>query len=206
MTVTREMDASGAAQAVVTIEAASGLPQGDYLHNKSYDTADTRRVYRFDDATGRLQGVEVYLREAWGDVLIFEVTRIAYNEVFSPEVFRLDLPPDVVVQGANPQLVGNDASYAGLTGEQAARRFFEACGREDWTEVGAFWPLPMDDRIKGLFGGLKILSLGESFTSAAYPGRFVPYEIQVKDGQVRKHNLALKQDRKTGRWYVDGGL
>jgi hypothetical protein len=206
MTVTREVDASGTAEAVVTIEAASGLPQGDYLQNKSYDTADTRRVYRFDDATGRLQGVAVYLREARGDVLICEVTRIAYNEVFSPEVFRLDLPPDVVVQGANPQLVGDDASYAGLTAEQAARRFFEACNREDWTEVSAFWPLPMDDRLKGLFGGLKILSLGESFTSAAYPGRFVPYEIQVKGGQVRKHNLALKQERKTGRWYVDGGL
>ena len=64
----------------------------------------------------------------------------------------------------------------------------------------------MDDRIKGLFSGLKVLNLGESFTSAAYPGRFLPYEIELKDGQVRKHNLALKQDTKTGRWFIDGGL
>lgn len=206
MAVTREVAGSGAAQVVVTIEVASGLPQGDYLQNKSFDTANTRRVYRFDDATGRLQGMAVHLREEGGDVLIFEVTRITYNEVFGPEVFRLNLPPDVVIQGAKTQLTGDDAIYAGLTAEQAARRFFEACGRDDWTEVSAFSPLPMDDRLKGLLSGLKIVGLGESFTSAAYLGRFVPYEIQLKDGHVWKNNLALKQDGKRGRWHVDGGL
>lgn len=206
MTVTREVTAAGVTQAVVTVEASSGLPQGDYLHNKFFDTADTRRVYRFDDATARLQGVQVFLRDAGGDVLVFEVTHIAYNEVFAPEVFQLELPPDVVVGGERPQLAGDDASHAGLTAEQAARRFFEACGREDWAEVSAFWPLPMDERFQRVFGGLTIVSVGESFTSAAYPGRFVPYEIRLKSGGVKKHNLALKHDRQSARWYLDGGL
>jgi hypothetical protein len=75
---------------------------------------------------------------------------------------------------------------------------------EGWTEVSAFWPLPMNDSRP--LGGLKILSLGEPFASAAYSGQCVPYEIQLKDGLVRKNNLALKQDGKGGRWYVDGGL
>lgn len=206
MTVASEVTATGATQAVVTIEASSGLPQGDYLHNKSFDTADTRRVYHFDDMTGRLQGVQVFLRDAGGEVLIFEVTHIAYNEVFAPGVFQLELPPEVVVGGEQPQLAGDDASHAGLTAEQAARRFFDACGREDWKEVSAFWPLPLDEAFKRLFGGLTVVSIGESFTSAAYPGRFVPYEIRLKSGRVTKHNLALKQDPKTTRWYWDGGL
>jgi len=206
MTVTREVIAAGVTQSVVTVEASSGLPQGDYLHNKSFDTADTRRVYRFDDATARLQGVQVFLRDAGGDVLVFEVKHIAYNEVFAPEVFQLELPPGVVVGGEQPQLAGDDASHAGLTAEQAARKFFEACGREDWDEVSAFWPLPMDERFKRALGGLTIVSVGESFTSAAYSGRYVPYEIRLKSGRVQKHNLALKQDPKSARWYWDGGL
>ena len=206
MTVTREVTAAGVTQAVVTVEASSGLPQGDYLHNKFFDTADTRRVYRFDDATARLLGVQVFLRDAGGEVLVFEVTHIAYNEVFAPEVFQLELPPDVVMRGKELQLAGDDASHGGLTAEQAARRFFQACGREDWAEASAFWPQPMDERSKRMLGGLTIVSIGESFTSAAYPGRFVPYEIRFKSGGGQKHNLALKQDPKSGRWYVNGGL
>jgi hypothetical protein len=206
MAVTSETTTAGTALAVVTIEATSGLPQADYLHNKLFDTADTRRIYRFDDETGRLQSAQVFLHDASGDVLIFEVTGIAYNEVFDAEVFQLELPPDVVMQGEQPRLAGDDASHAGLTAEQAARKFFEACGREDWNEVSAFWPLPVDDRFKGFLGGLKIVSLGESFTSAAYPGRFVPYEIEFTNGDRKKFNLALKNDKTTGRWFVDGGL
>ncbi|MBI4324656.1 MAG: hypothetical protein HY674_05275 [Chloroflexi bacterium] len=191
---------------MVTIEAASGLPQGDYLHNKFFDMADTRRVYRFDDETGRLQGVQVFLHDAGGDVLIFEVTGIAYNEVFDAPVFRLDLPADVAWRGDQPQLAGDPARYAHLTPEQAARAFFEACAREDWAEVGAFWALRLDDPLKSELGGLKVVSIGESFTSAAYPGRFVPYEIEFKNGGRKKFNLALKQDKTTGRWFVDGGI
>ena len=73
-------------------------------------------------------------------------------------------------------------------------------------EVGAFWPRPLDDPMKSDLGGLKVVSIGESFTSAAYPGRFVPYEIEFKSGGRQKLNLALKQDPKSARWYVDGGL
>ena len=206
MAVTRETTAAGAVQAVVNIEATSGLPQGDYLHNKLFDTADTRRGYRFDDETGRLQGLQVYLREAGGEVLIFEVTRIAYNEAFDAQLFQLDLPADVAWGSDEPQLSGDPAHYANLTPEQAARAFFEACGREDWTEVGAFWALRLDDGLRSDLGGLKLVSIGESFTSAAYPGQFVPYEIEFKNGTRKKFNLALKKDKTTGRWFVDGGL
>ena len=206
MAVTRKTTPAGTVQAVVTIEASSGLPQGDYLHNKFFDTADTRRVYRFDDATGQLQGVQVFLRDTSGEVLVFEVTGIAYNEVFDAQLFQLDLPADVVWRGDSPQLSGDPARYVNLTPEQAARAFFEACAREDWAEVGAFWPLRLDDQLRSDLGGLKVVSIGESFTSAAYPGRFVPYEIEFKRGGRQKLNLALKQDPKSARWYVDGGL
>ena len=93
-----------------------------------------------------------------------------------------------------------------MTPEVAARGFFEACSREDWTEAAVFFPLPLDDRIKQHLARLKIVNLGASFTSAASPAVFVPYEIELRNGQTRKHNLALKKHPKAGRWLIDGGI
>jgi len=201
----RETDASGATKAMVTLEAKSGLPDGDYLKNAFFNTADTRRVYRFDEQTGRLETLQVFLHAPAGDVLVVEVDRIEYNPSLDVGLFQLALPQNVGWI-EEPKAAPDDPQYAAMTAEQAARAFFEACAREDWNEVAKCWPLPLDDRIKGFLGGLKILKLGDSFTSAASNARFVPYEIQLKDGAVKKHNLALKRTGQTGRWVVDGGL
>lgn len=108
----------------------------------------------------------------------------------------------------------NNAKYASITAEQAARTFLEACGRKDWDEAGKFMSY-LDERMKAYLGGLKIVSLGESFTAENYPGslapkdypgRFVPYEIELIDGSVKKWNLAVRKDNPAGRWQVDGGI
>ena len=201
----RETDASGVTKAIVTLEAKSGLPDGDYLKNAFFNTADTRRVYRFDEQTGRLEALQVFLHTPAGEVLVVEVDRIEYNPVLEAGVFELALPQDVGWI-EEPKAAPDDARYASMTAEQAARAFFEACGREDWSEVAKFWPLPLDDRFKGFLGGIKVLKLGDSFTSAASRAHFVPYELQLKDGTVKQYNLSLKRTGPTGRWVVDGGL
>ena len=38
------------------------------------------------------------------------------------------------------------------------------------------------------------------------PGVFVPYEIRLKDGTVRKWQLAIRCDNPDKCWYFDGGL
>ena len=200
-----ETDAAGATKAIVTLEAKSGLPEGDYLKNAFFNTADTRRVYRFDEQTGRLEALQVFLHTPAGDVLVVEVDRIEYNPSLDAGLFQVALPENVGWI-EEPKATADDSQYAAMTAEQAARSFFEACGRQNWGEVAKFWPLPLDDRIKGALGGVKIVKLGESFTSAASDARFVPYEIQFKDGTVKKHNLALKRTGQTGWWVFDGGL
>ncbi len=205
LNLTETTGANGAAQLVVTVEAKSGLPNGDYMKNKFFPASDTRRVYVFDAKSERLVTAQVYLREPAGEVLIFEVTQIDYDQPIDPAVFSLELPADVNWY-QEPQKLPDNEKYAAMTSEQAARAFFEACGREDWTEAGKFWTMPIDDRLKQALGGLEVISLGESFTSRGYPGKFVPYEIKFKNGQVKKWNLALKKDRRTERWFVDGGL
>jgi hypothetical protein len=81
----------------------------------------------------------------------------------------------------------DNAKYAAMTAEQTARAFFDACSRKDWDEAGKFMPY-LNERLKEYLGGLKIISVGESFAAEnypggiapkGYPGRYVPYEIQL---------------------------
>jgi hypothetical protein len=118
------------------------------------------------------------------------------------------LPADVSWAQLPEQLskLPDNEKYASMTAEQASRAFFEACSREDWNEAGKFMS-PVTADMKEYLGGLEIVSLGESFTSKAYhSGRFVPYEIKLKNGYVKKHNLAIRKDNPAGRWQVDGGI
>jgi RNA polymerase sigma factor (sigma-70 family) len=108
----------------------------------------------------------------------------------------------------------------GTTPEQAARTFFEACGREDWTEAAKFWPPemlakypPFPDQFKSSYGGLEIVSLGKPFKgkviewkNAEYAGVYVPYEIRLKGGEIKKWQLAIRCDNRERHWYWDGGM
>lgn len=205
LSLAEERGADGRAKAIVTVQTKSNLPESDYLRNKFIDTSDTRRVYRFDAQSELLESVQVFVATVTGEVQIFELSRIRYNPPIPPEVFALELPGDVNWY-QEPEKLPDNEQYARLSAEQAARKFFEACGRKDWTEAAKFWPMPWTERLQDGIGGLEIVHLGESFTSQGYSGRFVPYEIRLPGGQVKKHNLALKKDRKTGRWFVDGGF
>ena len=205
VTLAQEQGADGKPKSVVTVEASTGLMAGDYLKNKFFSTADTRRVYVFDDQSQLLESVKIYLHADSGEKLIFELDQIDYNQPIDPGVFQPQLPANVAWE-QEMQILPDNAKYAAMTPEQAARAFFEACGREDWNEAAKFWTMTGDTRLRQFLGGLTVVGIGESYTSAVYPGRFVPYEIKLKGGYVKKWNLALKKDGKTSRWYVDGGI
>jgi RNA polymerase sigma factor (sigma-70 family) len=117
----------------------------------------------------------------------------------------------------------DDARFVSLTGttpEQAARTFLEACGREDWVEAAKYWPPVLlkkypsfADTFKNTYGGMKIVSLGKPFRGAViqfhnqeYAGVYVPYEIQLKDGTIKKWQLAIRCDNPDKHWYWDGGM
>ena len=204
LSLTEETAADGRLKSVVSVFAKSGLPDDDYCKNKFFQDADTRRVYRFDAQTERLEAVQIYLARGASEVQIFDLNQIDYDQPIDPSVWQLDLPADMTwVQ--EPQKLADNDKYASMTAEEAARAFFEACGREDWAEVGKFDPA-VTGRLKQYLAGVQILSLGKAFTSQSYPGRFVPYEIRFKDGGVKKFNLAIRKDNAAGRWQVDGGL
>jgi outer membrane lipoprotein-sorting protein len=207
MGITEETAATGRVKSVVTIEAESDLPDSDYLKNKQFDYSDTRRVYRFDAQTKMLEAVQIYLTRDSGDVLIFEVDQIDYNQPIDPAVFRLELPANVSWY-QEPQKLTDNEKYAAMTAQQAARALFEACGREDWTEAAKFFPMPVPEGLKQFLGGCQLVSLGEPFTSqgAGPSDQFVPYEIRLKNGELHKLNIHLRKDKQTGRWIWEGGI
>jgi hypothetical protein len=94
-----------------------------------------------------------------------------------------------------------------MTPAEAARAFFEACAKEDWDEAQKFWYAPvMGKAAKERLGGLQIVRLGEPFQSKGWHGWFIPYEIKLKDGTVKKDDLAIRNDGPANRYLVDGGL
>jgi RNA polymerase sigma factor (sigma-70 family) len=126
----------------------------------------------------------------------------------------------------------NYQQQTGTTPAVVAQTFFDACAKEDWSTVGKFWQGALDDKLKNYLGGMEVTSLGKPFKArisiAALvemqpnlrsqlkgmgnqkefqgPQVFIPYEIHLKDGTVKKWQLSIRCDNSEHRWYFDGGL
>jgi len=185
---------------------AQGDYTNDYLKNKFISDSDHTRVYYFDTDTKLLTGFKIYVHTDKEDVIVFETTDIEYNIDIDPSLFVLDLPEDIIWH-RDVEMLPDNEKYQQMKPKEMATAFFQACADEDWNEFLKFWSASaVDQRIKESLGGLEVISTGEPFKSGRYPGWFVPYEIKLKSGQIRKHNLAVRNDNKAKRWMVDGGL
>ncbi len=190
---------------VIEIESTTqGDYTNDYFKNMFISDSDNKKVYYFDAETKLLKGFEVFVHTDKGDVLIFEVNEIEYNPQLDDGLFTLELPKDVIWE-EQPKDVGD--KYRQLTPKQMAEAFFKACSEENWDEFLKFWTMSaVDDDLKSYLGGLQVISLGEPFKSGNYPGWFVPYEIKMKNGTVRKANLSVRNDNPAKRYVFDGGI
>ena len=197
----------GAQTLVLTVEAkAKGDFTNDWCRNKSISASDNRRVYQFNADTHLLEAMQVYVHTDGSDVLVFEITQIEYNGALDPGLFSLTLPEDVVWH-KEPEVLADNENYVSMKPDEVARVFFQACGNEDWDEVLKFWSgSAVPQVLKNYLSGVEIVDIGEPFQSGRYPGWFVPYEIKIASGHVKKHNLAVRNDNPTGRWQVDGGI
>jgi RNA polymerase sigma factor (sigma-70 family) len=191
---------NGLKQTVLTVEAKSGLPDSSNQKNHFLATSDRREVYRYDDRSQRLASVQIFLEAAAGETLVFASTAIDYNPAIDPARFHLDLPADVAWY-QEPQITAGPDPYAKMTADQAARAFFQACSREDWDEAAKFYGVRVPDHAREYLGGMRLLKLGDAYASAPYPGRFVPYEIQLRP---QEFNLRVANTNAAGRYVVMG--
>ena len=119
----------------------------------------------------------------------------------------------------------DNARFVRLTGstpEAAAKTFLGACSSNDWDEAAKYLNLTPEfikkypaffDTFTNTYGGLEIVSLGKPFKAKVvmfrnmeYGGVYVPYKIRLKDGTVKRWNLAIRCDNPQNLWYWDGGM
>jgi hypothetical protein len=191
---------------VLEVDITTDVPEDDYLRNSFIQDSDHVKVYRFDAQTKLLEGLQVYVHTPDEDVLVFEVTDIEYNVEIDDSVFALELPEDMIWH-KEAEILPDNEKYEQMEPKEVAQTFFQACADENWNEFLKFWSASaVDQQIKDYLGGLQIISIGEPFKSGGYSGWFIPYEIKLRDGYIKKHNLAIRNDNPAQRYVVDGGI
>ena len=180
---------------------ASGDLRNDWIFNKMVSTSDHTHIYRFD-ANKRLESMQLVLNTATGDVPVFEITSIRYNEALDPALFMLNIPDNVVWSVPAGQMPATRALPQ--TPKEAAAMFFNGLAQSDYDALLTVYPANAPPRWASGFAGGELLSLGEPFQSG--PGWFVPYEYRFPSGHVKKFKLAVRNDNPQHRWTVDGGF
>ena len=202
----REAGPDGRERIVVAVEMPTNVPPTDYLRNKYLESSDHMKIYRFNAQTKLLENLEIYVHDNGQEVLVLQLVAAEYNIALAPKLFTLDLPTDVV-RNTEPTILANNEEYESMTPKEAATAFFTACAERDWDELLKFLgQTGVPQWMKDSLGGLEIVSIGEPFQSAAYRGWFVPYEIKLSSGHVKKHNLAIRNDNPAHRFQFDGGI
>ncbi|MGD0572483.1 MAG: hypothetical protein ABSB11_05630 [Sedimentisphaerales bacterium] len=198
----RQTVSSSGTESVLEIDSnAAGDLTNDYLKNKFIFESDHKEVYYFDAQTKLLKGFEVFVHTDKGDVLIFEVNEIEYNPQIDDGLFTLMLPQDVI-WSQQPQVLPDNEKYVNMTPKQAAEAFFNACADANWDEFLKFYGSSrVDERLKEIYGGLEIVSIGEPFKSGLYGGWFVPYEIKLHPKEV---NVRLSNANTAKRFVITG--
>jgi hypothetical protein len=198
----RQTVSSSGPESVLEIDSnAAGDLTNDYLKNKFIFESDHKEVYYFDAQTKLLKGFEVFVHTDKGDVLIFEVNEIEYNPQIDDGLFKLELPQDVI-WSQQPQVLPDNEKYVNMTPKQAAEAFFKACADANWDEYLKFQVTSrVDERLKEIYGGLEIVSIGEPFKSGLYGGWFVPYEIKLRPQEI---NVRLSNANSAKRFVITG--
>lgn len=192
---------------VTIISKAQGNFMNDYLKNISIAESDNRREYVFDNNTKLLKGLKVYTLENKKETLVLSIDDIAYNTPLPADAFALELPAGVNWQELN--LAVTNENFSTIASKRAAEMIFAALAKADLDTDKEVWSqfnfMTKNSMVKN-YGGLQVIRIGESFKSGKYPGEFIPYEIKLKDGTVKKWKLALRNDNPKKVWLVDGGL
>lgn len=191
---------------LMTVETKARRASGEKrLKNTSLAESDSRQVFSFDAQTKRLKKAQVFIRDGRRDILVFETTEVEIDPSLPDALFSLTLPADIEVE-PGPQAAAENERYQKMGPEDTSRAFLQACADRQWDEAAKFLPRASQEDFKASFGGLKILKIGSPFRSGGYGGWYVPYEIRLPSGEIKRWNLALSNDNAAGRYVVDGGF
>ena len=208
VSVKSESGPDGKSKTVLTIRAkAQGdFSASDHRRNTSVVESDNTRVYTFDSDTSRCESIKVFVRTDDDNVLVFETTKIDYDSPLKPSLFKLTIPKSAI-HYRQPFNIEGMRDTSSMSPDEVARELFAALSRSDWDAVRQYAGTGLDHpESREECGGLEVIAIGQAFKSGLYPGWFVPYEVRLKSGRVRKYNLAVRNDNRHSQWTWDGGL
>ena len=140
-----------------------------------------------------------------------------YNQPIKSEMFDLDKEVPANVERVDEDLQKIELNkgispdelekYESMTPKEMTIVFFQACADEDWDELLKFMSdSEIRQKTKDYYGGLEIISIGEPFNTDDYHGLFVPYEVRLKSGKIKKWNLVVSNRNIVQRYMCDGGF
>lgn len=185
---------------ILTVHAA---PQGNfenpYLLNTSISESENIRRYVIDADTKRLKSATVSVISRNREITVLDISAINYGR-------RKD---DICCLADGIRYVETENQLVGLTGvsaEEAALIVLNAFVNWDNSILDKVMPREISDiAYKEKFSGSRLISIGRSFTSGTGRSIFVPYTLELRNGSIHRHNIAL-QETDSGGWIVTGGL
>ena len=191
----------------VTTTAQGNYSQSNYMMNTSLAEANTVRVYSFAKSTGEFVQMRIDFVVDDKPITVIESQSIAYNAELTPaDLSSKDLSTisfsqlDIAKSASSP--------LAGITADEAAKIILQAMKSWDNEILGTAMAYYKDfmPKLESIYKGLEVKSIGKSFSSGLYPGKFVKCKVVLADGKKETLTLALRNDNKNKVWLLDGGL
>lgn len=185
---------------ILTVHAA---PQGDftnpYLLNTSIAESENIRRYVIDAASRRLKSATVSVIADNREITVLRISAIIYGR-HKADICRL-------AEGIRfVEMENQPVGLKGLSPEEAASTVLNAFADWDAAILDKVMMREISDATyRDKFRGSKLLSIGQAFTSGSGNSIFVPYTLQLRDGSLHRHNIALQKSA-SGGWTVVGGL
>lgn len=179
------------------------MPQGNfdnpYRLNTSVAESENIRRYVIDADSNRLKSASVSVISGSREIPVLKIISINYGR-HRNEICRLDDGIRYVETENQPVGLG------GLSAEEAATTILNAF--TNWDEAildKVMMQEVADVAYRKKFCGARLISIGHSFTSGTGNSIFVPYTLELRDGTMQRHNIAM-QKTDSGGWVVAGGL
>ena len=192
----------------VGTKAQGNYSQSDYMLNTSLAEANTTRVYTFAKSTGELMQLRIDFVIDGKPITIIESHSITYDEPLTADNLSSKDLSQIAFQ--QMKISANASSpLVDISADDAAKIILKAMNKWDMNILSTALQLYKGDLMKiveSKYRGLEVKSIGKSFKSGLYPGRFVKCKVVLADGKKETLTIALRNDNKHKVWLVDGGL
>lgn len=193
----------------VSTTAQGDYSKSDYMLNTSLAEANTIREYSFSKQTGLLWKMRIIIPNDKQPITIVESESIDYNQPLSiDDLYDEEQFSNITFNNVYFEQ-GQSSPLTGITAEEAAKIILEAMGSWDNEILNTamyYYKGDLMTQIESKYKGLQVQSIGKSFKSGLYAGRFVKCKVVLADGTKENLTLALRNDNKHKVWLLDGGI